>query len=56
VNQRSAYSPPSRTKKAVSARLFSAATACMVAPGSQVSSGQMAAGLPPNNLSVKAST
>ena len=37
-------------------RLFSAATACMVASGSQVSSGQTAAGLPPNNLSVKAST
>jgi len=33
-----------------------AATACMVALGSQVSSGQIAAGLPPNNLSVKAST
>ena len=55
VNQRSAYASPSRTKKAVSARLFSAAIACMVASGSQRSSGQTAAGLPLNNSPVKAS-
>jgi hypothetical protein len=36
--------------------LFSAAIACMVASGSHACNGQTAAGLPPNNVSVKAST
>ena len=37
------------TKNAVSARLFSAAIACIVASASQGSSGHTAAGLPPNS-------
>ena len=47
---------PVATKNAVSARLFSAAIACIVASASQVSSGHTAAGLPRNTSVVNAST
>ena len=50
VNQRISKASPRRTKKAVSDRLFSSAMACIVASGSQDSSGQTAAGLPPKRL------
>ena len=43
-------------KNAVSARLFSAAIDCITLSSSQYSSGQTAAGFPPNNLSLNAST
>jgi hypothetical protein len=56
VNQRSRQPSPSRTTKAVSERLFSAAIACSVASGSQVSSGMTAAGLPVKTRLAKAST
>jgi len=56
VNQRMRKPSVSGAKKAVSDRLFSAATACMMASGSQRSNGQTAAGLPPNTRSVNAST
>src|SRR6185437_6072102 len=57
VNQRSRYLPAaSFTKNAVSARLFSSAIFCMSPSSSHDSSGTIAAGLPPNGLSEKAST
>ena len=43
-------------KKAVSARLFSAAMCCINGSDNHVSNGHTAAGLPPNSLSVNAST
>ncbi|MGH6980288.1 MAG: hypothetical protein ACREFC_03695 [Stellaceae bacterium] len=55
MNQRSWKPSSSATKKAVSARLFSAAMACSVASSSHYSSGQTAAGLPEKGFEVKAS-
>jgi hypothetical protein len=46
----------SRTKNAVSERLFSAAIAWSVVSSSHASSGTTAAGLPRNTVLVKAST
>jgi hypothetical protein len=56
VNQRKWKLSPSFTKKAVSLRLFSAASFCIVSTGSHVSNGQIAAGLPPKSFEVNAST
>ena len=56
VNQRSSYSSPAGTRKAVSDRLFSAATACSRVSSGQASSGHTAAGLPAKRREVKAST
>jgi hypothetical protein len=59
VNQRrwkSASLSSTGTVNAVSARLFSAAIACMTASSSQRSSGITAAGLPVSARSAKAST
>lgn len=56
VNHLGRQPSPSATKKAVSDRLFSRAIACIVASSSHASRGQMAAGLPADNVSVNAPT
>lgn len=56
VNQRSRYRPSDDTTKAVSARLFSAATACSRASSRKRSSTTTAAGLPVKRRVAKASS